>query len=154
MDIILIDNDTDEARFEEHVLKAYLLNPVRTFADSRAALEHIFVQGGMSVRLPQMVFAEAGSDPWSVLELVLALRRDPRTAHIPVILLTDSEARLQRLPFPSERCAVLLKPLDLSRLSEALRATGVRWVLTDTVPAPAAQHDYAGAGSAAVPLYV
>jgi len=153
MDILLVDHSSEDARIEEDVLGSYLLNPVRTFGSHREALEHVFRQPGLTAAVPQMVFADIGTDPWGALDLVRALRRDARTSQVPIVLMAKSEAQFAKIAPPPERCAFLIQPLDLTRLSEALRCIGVRWVLTDSVPPGMGHGEWAESPACTVPAY-
>jgi CheY-like chemotaxis protein len=135
MDIILVDSSIEDAAFEERVLQSVMVNPVHTCRNARAALAYMLQDEGRRVRLPQLVFADVTRPESGGMELLDALRDDPRFAHVPVVIMRPGPNGDH--PAAPARCAFVDKPLDLGGIAEALRTAGVTWVLTDSLPAGA-----------------
>ena len=141
MDIIIADDQVNERSFARRVISSYLLNPIFEAGNAGEALAAVFPPRSTEARVPQLVVASLDLPPSGGLELVRALRCDSRTAAVPVVLVASSPEECDRLRgrlLPRTVCVA--KPLNLAALSEALRLTGICWVLTDSpmaVPPPA-----------------
>lgn len=154
MDILIVDGNSGDSRYEQRILASYLLNPVRIARDSTEALRCIFGGDGKRLRLPQIVFADISAPQVAAPDLVHALRADPRTAHVPIVLMSSSPSDTDpTAALGHNRCAHVVKPLDLGQLAEALRKIGVKWVLMDPPPAVATP-TYSGRADYALPLAV
>lgn len=140
MDIIIADDGVAELQFAQRVVSSYLLNPVHAVRNVNEALEAVFPPGEHEARVPQLVVASLDLPPTSGIELVRSLRCDSRTAMVPVVLVARSNEECERYrsrPLPRTTC--IAGPLDLAKLSDALREIGMSWVLMDnpmTAPLP------------------
>jgi CheY-like chemotaxis protein len=69
------------------------------------------------------------------LEVLRAIKDDPRTRHIPVVVITSSRedrdlAEANRLGANSD----VVKPVDFDQFSEAVGQLGLYWVLINEMP--------------------
>jgi two-component system response regulator len=133
VDILLIDSNPYEAELTSRVLGRYVSNPVRVVTDGPQALAVLYGGNGRSAsagRAPQLIVVDAHVRKADLLDLVERFRTDPGTGHVPVIVLTSSQAESQSIRQKTRhRCACVVKPLDLTKLADALIETRVHWVL-------------------------
>jgi CheY-like chemotaxis protein len=91
---------------------------VDTATDGRAMLD--LLERGP---LPDMLLVDVMMPVMSGLELLDAVRSDPRTAHIPVMLITAAAQELvPGAPLKSRKVDVLMKPFRLDDLLSRIQA--------------------------------
>ncbi len=133
VDILLIDSNPYEAELTSRVLSRYVSNPVRVVTDGPQALAVLYGSNGCCAgvgTVPQLIVVDAHVRKADLLDLVERFRTDPRTGHVPVIVLTSSLAECQSISQRTvHHCACVVKPLDLTKLADALIETRVHWVL-------------------------
>lgn len=133
MDILLVDSNAYEAELTSRVLERYVANPVRVVSDGPQALAVLYGRDGYQPRaedVPQLIVIDSHVRKADVLDLIAKFRTDARTRNVPVIVLTSSTAESQSIKARSTHdCACVVKPLDLTKLADALMETRVHWVL-------------------------
>jgi CheY-like chemotaxis protein len=72
------------------------------------------------------------------LEVLRRIREDPRTASLPVVLLTSSNVERDIVRgYALHANSYIVKPVDFAKFTEAVRSIGLYWLLVNTPP-PAA----------------
>jgi len=140
--LLVEDNPDDEALTLRALKQNKILNEVIVAHDGAEALEYLFATGVYAGRdqtmMPQLVLLDLKLPKIDGLEVLQRLRADPRTALLPVVVLTSS--REDRDVVESYRhCAnsYILKPVDFARFIEAVRQLGLYWlVLNEPAPVP------------------
>ncbi len=95
VDILLVeDNPSDAALTVRAFAEARIINPVHTVRDGQEALDFLFGTGAYANRkgleLPQVILLDLNLPKVSGIEVLRRIKRDPRTGHIAVIVLTVS----------------------------------------------------------------
>ncbi|NUQ71199.1 MAG: hypothetical protein HUU17_10290 [Chthonomonadales bacterium] len=133
MEILVVDSNRYEAELTSRVLGRYVRNPIRVVQDGREAMALVFGIGerlGRSPRIPQLILIDTHLQITDVSELVRTFQTDPRTAHVPVILMASSQAECEaRADSQEPGCTMIVKPLDLTKLAEALHNAEMHWAL-------------------------
>ncbi|HKW85546.1 MAG TPA: response regulator [Nitrospiraceae bacterium] len=140
--LLVEDNPDDEALTLRALKQNKILNEVIVAHDGAEALDYLFATGVYAGRdqtmMPQLVLLDLKLPKVDGLEVLQRLRADPRTALLPVVVLTSS--REDRDVVESYRhCAnsYILKPVDFARFIEAVRQLGLYWlVLNEPAPVP------------------
>ena len=135
VDILLVE---DNPRDIELTLKAFeqakIANSIHVARDGAEALNFALGTGPHAQRRinhpPQVVLLDLKLPKVSGLEVLRRLKADPRTAMIPVIVLTESQQsrdflECQRLGARS----YIVKPVDFHRFSEVTPHFSFRWAL-------------------------
>ena len=135
VDILLVeDNPRDVEVTLRGLTKAGLTNRVHLARDGAEALDYIFCTGRYSRRssedLPHLILLDLYLPKFSGLEVLRRLTSDPRTARIPVAVLTGSQcerdlAECRQLGVES----YIVKPVDFARLSEITPRLRLGWAL-------------------------
>jgi CheY-like chemotaxis protein len=114
--VLLVDADEDERAVHAYGLSALGFDLVVADGPREAQARALAMHPDVIVTdRPQLA-----SDRWSV---VRAIKSDPRTRGIPVVILTDSTAAVVRERAEREGCdALCLKPCEPGTLALALRA--------------------------------
>jgi two-component system, response regulator len=139
--ILLVEDNADDEELTLRALaKSNILNPVTVVRDGVEALDYLFGRSAYAQRdvreQPQVVLLDLKLPKLDGLEVLRAVRRDPRTKRIPVVILTSS-AEEQDVVSGYELGAnsYIRKPVDFTQFVEAVRQLGLYWlVLNQPVP--------------------
>lgn len=138
--LLVEDNPNDEALTLRALKKNNIRNEVVVVRDGAEALEWLFATGAHSGRdpanLPQVVLLDLKLPKVSGLEVLRAVRADPRTKRLPVVLLTSSREDQDVITgYDLGANSYVCKPVDFSAFAEAIRQLGLYWlVLNETAP--------------------
>ena len=134
-DILLVEDNPDDVEltrlaFEE----ANVANPVVVAADGAEALDYLFARGKYAGRdpkqLPSIVLLDLNLPKLDGREVLQAIRANPATRELPVIVLTTSAE-----PFDVEASYALgvnsyiQKPVDFEQFVWAVRQVGLYWLV-------------------------
>jgi len=143
VDILFIEDKPEDLELAMQAMKAVgMVNRIQVARDGQAALELLFgrgeaagaagreAPGRAAVRPPQIILLDLSLPKVNGLEVLRRIKSDPRTAQIPVIVLTGSshERDLQA----SKRlgaAAYIVKPLDIRNLTEVTTQLRLQWAL-------------------------
>jgi two-component system response regulator len=140
IELLLVE---DNPRDVELTLVAFerfnLANRVYVVRDGAEALEYLFATGAHADREndphPRVVLLDLKLPKVDGIEVLRAIRGDPRTRTIPVVVLTSS--RMERDIVDAYELGVnsyIVKPLDFEQFSEAVRGLGAYWLLLNQPP--------------------
>jgi two-component system response regulator len=121
--LIVEDNSDDAELLMRELRKASMDEHVKTFGDGMHALEYLVDNGAQCTSLAA-IFLDLKLPRLSGLKLLQAIRANERTAHIPVIVMTSSNA-----PDDLELCrrygvlSFVPKPLTISSFAKAFADT-------------------------------
>jgi two-component system response regulator len=140
--ILLVEDNADDEELTLRALaKSNILNPVTVVRDGVEALDYLFGRGAHASRdardQPQVVLLDLKLPKLDGLEVLRAVRTDPRTKRIPIVILTSS-AEEQDIVAGYELGAnsYIRKPVDFTQFVEAVRQLGLYWlVLNQPLPA-------------------
>jgi len=139
--LLVEDNPNDEALTIRALKKNNIRNEVIVVRDGAEALDWLFARGVHSGRdatvLPQVVLLDLKLPKVSGLEVLSAVRADPRTKRLPVVLLTSSKEDQDVVTgYDLGANSYVCKPVDFADFAEAIRQLGLYWlVLNETAPA-------------------
>jgi len=141
MEILLIEDNPQDVEitlraFQRHHIAA----KVRVVRDGEQALECLFGTGRSADSHPcqniRLILLDLKLPKVDGLEILQKCKSDPRTRHIPIVVLTSSSEE-QDL----EQCydyganSYVVKPVDFPQFSEAVRLLGLYWMSLNQVPA-------------------
>jgi len=138
-DILIVEDNPDDAELMLRALRrGRLLNRVTVVEDGAAALEYLLGRDGGARSVsspPHVVFLDLKLPRLNGLEVLARLRADPRTARIPVVVITSSreEPDIQaayRLGVNS----YVVKPVAFEEFVESMSAIGVYWMALNSTP--------------------
>ena len=134
--IILLVEDTpsDVALTLDALRRAHVANEVVVVRDGAAALDYLFARNAWAGRdtteLPQVMLLDLNLPQVSGLQVLRAIRDDPRTRAVPVIILTSSREDQDILEgYSLGANSYIVKPVDFDQFAEAVRALGLYWVV-------------------------
>jgi two-component system response regulator len=139
--ILLVEDNADDEMLTLRALRKHSIrNEVVVMRDGAEALDWLFARGPYSGRnssiVPQVVLLDLKLPKLNGLEVLRAIRADPRTKRLPVVLLTSSrEDQDVAAGYDSGANSYVRKPIDFTEFAEAVRALGLYWlVLNERAP--------------------
>jgi two-component system response regulator len=133
--ILLVE---DNASDEELTLRAFrkhnIANTVVVARDGAEALDYLFARGAHAGRdphaTPQLVLLDLKLPKIGGLEVLRAIRADPRTKLLSVVILTSSREDRDLLDgYALGANSYIVKPVDFVQFSEAVRQLGLYWLV-------------------------
>jgi CheY-like chemotaxis protein len=139
--LVVEDNPNDEALTLRALKKNNILNEVVVARDGVEALDWFFARGSHAGRspgdLPQVVLLDLKLPKVDGLEVLRAIRAEPRTRVLPVVILTSSkEERDIVVGYDLGANAYVCKPVDFAQFADAVRQLGLFWILVNESPPP------------------
>lgn len=137
--LLVEDNAQDEFLTLRALRKVNLANQVDVVRDGQQALDYLFRQGEFAERkgpdLPTVVLLDLNLPRIGGLEVLDRLRADPRTALVPVVILTSSDEERDRLrSYENGANSFVRKPLDFTEFAETVARLGVYWLAMNEPP--------------------
>lgn len=137
--LLVEDNPQDEMLTLRALRRANLANRIDVARDGQQALDYLFRAGEFVDRegpeLPAVVLLDIGLPRLSGLEVLECLRADPRTALLPVVILTSSDEEHDRhKSYQNGANSFVRKPVDFADFAETVARLGVYWLATNEPP--------------------
>jgi two-component system response regulator len=138
--MLVEDNPGDEELTLRALQKSNVLNPVIVARDGAEALDYLFVRGKYADRdatvLPQVVLLDLKLPKINGLEVLRAIRADPRTRLLPVVILSSSNEDQDLIrSYDLGANSYVRKPVDFAQFLNAARQLGLYWLVLNQ-PAP------------------
>jgi len=142
LEILLVEDNAHDAELTIRALKRRnLANKLIHVKDGAEALDFVFGTGSYAGRdtslRPKVILLDLKLPKLDGLEVLRAIKADPRTQTIPVVVMTSSQQ--QRDVVDSYQLGVssyVVKPVDFDGFSKAVSDLGCYWVLLNHVPEP------------------
>jgi two-component system, response regulator len=140
MEILVIeDNDYDAELTLRALRQNNLANKITRIADGQEALDLLLPPElsdatEMKVR-PKVILLDLKLPGLSGLEVLQAIKTDPRTRHIPVVVLTSSTEEKDIIE--SYKLGVnsyIAKPVEFDSFMETVKNLGLYWLLINQAP--------------------
>lgn len=137
--LLVEDNPQDELLILRSLKKGGVANHIDVVRDGQQALDYLFNQGEFHQPegrdLPVAVLLDISLPRLSGLEVLAALRANPRTRLIPVVILTSSDEEQDRLQsYLNGANSFVRKPLEFSAFCETVAQLGVYWMAINQAP--------------------
>jgi CheY-like chemotaxis protein len=139
IDILLVDDNPDDAALALYALQRNrLANHIQVVSDGIEALDFLFGEGkfeNKTTHHPKLILLDLNMPKLNGLEVLKAIRENPQTAGIPVVILTTSKE--DRDLIESYRLGAnsyIVKPVDFNQFSEVVRQLGLYWLVLNERP--------------------
>ncbi|CAG0953568.1 Response regulator rcp1 [Anaerolineae bacterium] len=140
VEILLVEDNPADAELALRALQKHkLANQVIVCSDGEEALDFLFARGKFSDRRiengPKVILLDLKLPKIDGLEVLRAIKNDPRTRLFPVVVLTSSNqdkdiAECYALGVNS----YIIKPVDFEKFVTAVRDIGLYWLLLNQPP--------------------
>ena len=140
VEILLVEDDPNDMELTLRALrKKNLANHIEVARDGAEALDFIFCTGPHTGRAiheqPRLILLDLKLPKVDGLDVLQRLKADPRTAKIPVVVLTSSaEERDVVRSYQLGVNSFITKPVDFNQFTEAIGQLGLYWMLLNTAP--------------------
>jgi two-component system response regulator len=137
--LLVEDNASDEELTLRALERNNIANGVVVTRDGSAALDYLFARGAYADRdanaLPQVVLLDLNLPKVGGLDVLRAIRADERTRLLPVVILTSSKEDEDLLTgYALGANSYVVKPVDFTKFSEAIRQLGMYWLVLNQRP--------------------
>lgn len=138
--ILLVEDNDDDVQLTLRALRQnHVANKVEVVRDGREALDFLFAEGSHEGRvaadLPQLVLLDLKLPKIGGLEVLEAVRADPRTRRLPVVILTSSNVESDLASsYDLGANSYIRKPVDFTQFIEAVRQLGLYWLVLNEAP--------------------
>lgn len=143
-DILLVDdNPLDLEMTMRGLRKAGIANTLHVARDGEEALQFVFGEGHHAGRrladAPRLILLDLKLPKVGGLEVLARLKSDPRTRHIPVVMLTSSrQQRDLAACYQAGANSYIVKPVDFESFVQAAGSLGLYWLRHNLLPAVSA----------------
>lgn len=136
-DILLVEDDPRDLELTMRTLQRHrIANTIQVARDGAEALELLL--GKQAGPPPRLVMLDLKLPKRTGLEVLTAMRQDPRTRGVPVVVLTSTDDQPE-----IDACyrqgvnSFVRKPVEFAAFSEAVRQIGMYWMLLNQPPTEA-----------------
>ncbi len=140
--LLVEDNEDDEVLTLRALDKNNIANEVVIARDGAEALDFMFGTGAHAGRdtneQPQVVLLDLNLPKISGHDVLKRVRADPRTRHLPIVVLTSSKEDEDLIQsYTNGANAYVRKPVEFGQFTEAVKTLGLFWlILNERVPPP------------------
>jgi CheY-like chemotaxis protein len=138
--ILLVEDDPAHAEIVLRNFKDFrLANRIMHVEDGQAALDYLYRKGEFSdpqtSPRPHIVLLDLRLPKVDGLEVLKQIKSDQDLHSIPVVILTTSEAEIDRVKaYDFHANSYLVKPVDFMRFVELMKAFGYYWLAWNESP--------------------
>jgi two-component system response regulator len=140
LEILLVEDNPSDLELTLHALEKHnLANKIHVARDGEEALDFLFCRGAFSHRTfdapPKVVLLDLKLPKVDGLEVLRAVKSDPRTKAVPVVIMTSSKQ--QRDLVESYHCGVnsyIQKPINFTEFQQVIGQLGYYWLAINQPP--------------------
>ena len=139
-EILLVEDNDDDAELTVMAFsEAKVSNPVLRLVDGLEALDYLLCRGRWAARdeadVPAVILLDLNLPRLGGLDVLAALRADPRTRHLAVVVLTSSAEDRDRLAaYDNHANSYVRKPVDYDQFVVVTRQLGSYWMRLNLPP--------------------
>ncbi len=137
VDILIVEDDPRDAELTLRALrKNNLANHVYVAEDGEEALDFFFCRGKFAERNlnspPKVVLLDLKLPKIDGLEILKIIKKDNRTMHIPVVIVTSSKEEHDiKKAYEMGANSYVVKPVDFDTFVNAMSSLGLYWLLVN-----------------------
>ena len=138
--ILLVEDDEAHAEIvRRNFERCRMVNRLMHVADGQAALDYLYQRNGFSDPAesprPGIILLDLRLPKVDGLEVLKLIKADANLSHIPVVILTTSNAETDKLKaYDSHASSYLVKPVDFAQFAELIRSFGYYWLAWNQFP--------------------
>lgn len=140
VEILLVEDNPEDLELTLRALRtANLGNHISVARDGAEAIEFIFCEGPHSGRkiedTPKIILLDLKLPKIDGLEVLRRVKSDPRTKHIPVVVLTSSKEQSDVVnSYNLGVNSYIVKPVNFEGFTDAVQKLGMYWLLLNQPP--------------------
>jgi CheY-like chemotaxis protein len=137
--LLVEDNDDDAELTARAFVEASISNPLCRVRDGVEALDYLFCRGPHAGRsphdLPALVLLDLELPRLNGIGVLTAIRAEPMTRHLPVVILTSSNEVRDRLSAYGQNAnSYVRKPVDYQQFVATARQIASYWAVLNQPP--------------------
>ncbi len=139
--ILLVEDNPADLKMTLYALSCVeIANHIQIARDGVEALEYLFCEGAFAGRnaaeQPKLIMLDLKLPRVDGLEVLARVKGDPRTKHIPVVMLTSSREQSDLLKsYHLGVNSYIVKPVEFEAFKDAIQDLGLYWLLQNLTPA-------------------
>ncbi len=144
IEILLVEDNPADVELTLHALrKENLANKIEIVEDGEQALDFLFCRNAYAdrsfARPPHLVLLDLKLPKIDGMEVLRAIKADPRTRAIPVVILTASREEKDLINgYKLGTNAYIQKPVDFEQFRSIVKELGLFWLVVNQPPPAAA----------------
>ena len=142
--ILLVEDNPKDVKLTLHALREEnLANAIQVARDGEEALDFLFCRGEFANRSfdhpPRLVLLDIKLPKVDGLEVLRAVKGDPRTKAIPVVVISSSREESDLVKsYKLGVNAYIQKPVEFDAFRRAVKQLGLFWLVINAPPPPTA----------------
>jgi CheY-like chemotaxis protein len=133
VEILLVEDNPHDAELAMHGLRQEkLANGVTWVKDGEEALDYVFRRGDYAERVdhpPRLILLDLKMPGIDGMEVLGAIKSDPRTKRIPVVIMTSSQEESDVVKsYDLGANGYIVKPLEFKALVDVAKGAGFYWL--------------------------
>jgi two-component system, response regulator len=138
--ILLVEDNPNDQELTRWALKKNNIGNTLVIAnDGVEALDYLFARGAYAGRdtaaMPTVILLDLNLPKLGGLEVLKAIRNDPRTRLLPVVVLTSSKEDQDVIAsYSLGTNGYIQKPVDFVKFNEAILQLGLYWLVLNLTP--------------------
>lgn len=136
-EILLVEDNPGDVRLTKEALReASVCNRIHTVYDGVEAMAFLSREGSYgNVPRPDLILLDLNLPKKDGREVLTAIKADEKIKHIPVVVLTTSEAEQDIIKsYELQASCYVTKPVDLDQFLTTVKAIGDFWLSTVKLP--------------------
>jgi two-component system, response regulator len=140
VEILLVEDNPDDVELALHALRREnLSNQIHVVRDGEEALDFVFCRNANNQRRfedpPKVVLLDLKLPKVDGLEVLRAMKGDPRTKSIPVVVLTSSKEEKDLIEsYQLGANSYIQKPVDIDQFRDTIKQLGLYWMVVNVAP--------------------
>jgi two-component system response regulator len=140
IEILLVEDNANDAEMTIRTLKKNnLANKLLHLKDGSQALDFLFAEGNYAGReikqTPKVILLDLKMPKVSGIEVIQKLKKDPRTMHIPIVVLTSSKEDPDiKTCYALGANGYVVKPVEFDAFHQAISHLGLYWLAVNQAP--------------------
>jgi len=136
VEILLVEDNASDLELTLHALKRHrLANRIEIVRDGQEALDYLFAAHRQPNIPPKVILLDLKLPKVDGLDVLRAIKANPATRAIPVIVLTSSREESDMVEaYKLGVNSYVVKPVDFEQFTEAVRILGMYWLLLNKLP--------------------
>jgi CheY-like chemotaxis protein len=151
VEILLVEDNEDDLQLALHALRqGHVANNIFVVRDGEEALDFLFCRGQFADRSmtqrPKLVLLDLKLPKVDGMEVLKAVKGDPRTKTIPVVIMTASKEERDLVESYSLGAnSYIQKPVDFDQFRNTVKTLGLYWLVINE---PLKQHEFSAGAKA------
>ena len=131
--ILLVEDNPDDIELALHAFRSNnIANRIVIREDGKAAIDFLF---DTAEPIPGVVLLDLKLPKLSGIDVLRAIRSNPRTKLVPVVVMTTSREENDVVSsYNLHANSYVVKPVDFNQFTEAVRQLGMYWLLLNEGP--------------------